>query len=78
MRNQKFSHDIIGQLLAEIRQLQQEVRLLKNAQVTTVPIYDDASFLTGDAVEGQIVIDTITVPGTPQLQFRQNSTWNVV
>lgn len=76
MRDHKFPQDIIGQLRKEIRDLHTSVRRLQSAQVTTLPIYDQAGYFTSDAVEGQAVVDTT---GTnPRLSFRQNNAWHSI
>lgn len=74
MRNQKIDNSVLHKMLREVRQLRSDVNNLKNAQVTTLPIYDDATqFDTTqvDAVEGQVVVDS----AGNQLQFFQNGQW---
>lgn len=76
MRNHPFANNEVTQLRSEIRALRQILHQLENAQVTTVPVYNEAGLLTGDAVEGQMVIDSITTPGTPIFKFYQNGSWH--
>lgn len=70
--NHKFSNDPVMGFKARLDAMEQEINRLKNTSLTTVPLYDQDTFFTGDAVEGQVVID----PRTDTPKYRSSGVWH--